>query len=195
MKYFSGLLLLLLFVTPIRIFSQGEYLAGFIINSHNDTIYGYIGQSDYLKSAKECYFKSTLTFEPVKYEPENLKAYHYTDGKLFVSRVIPLNGDSTSVFLECLIDGIADIYYLKEASASHFYIEKAGLGIQELFPREEKTERRVVGNSIGYPNDKTVVLVKDKYKAILHVAFGDDRKLYNKIDHTPLSARALVNIS
>ncbi len=92
--------------------AQSSFSPGFIIRTTGDTVHGYIEQKNYPASFRKCHFKYASNAETEQYGPEDLKAYHFDNGKMFVSKNVVLNGDSTQMFLECLLDGIADIYFL-----------------------------------------------------------------------------------
>ena len=195
MKYRLLFILLSAILLPgVKVMAQEDYAPGFIINSSGDTIQGFIDQQDYMASFRECNFKSSPDAGPVKYMPKDIRGYHFNKGKMFVSKKVEFHGDSTDLFLECLLDGIADIYLLKENGAPQYFIEKQGEGLHELI-REEKDEYRTVDNTMGYPGEKHVRMVKNKYLGILHSTFSDDRQLYDKIDQTPLTAKGLIRIS
>ncbi len=48
---------------------------------------------------------------------------------------------------------------------------------------------------VGANDEKEFQVNHDLYKGILHVAFADDRPLYNKVDQTTFTARNLVRIT
>ncbi len=173
---------------------QKDFATGFIITQASDTIYGFIRDRENPASDRECIFKRTTGSDAVKYKAEDLKSYQFTNGNLYVSKTIQLNGDSACVFLGCLLDGIADIYFLNIKGSPHYYIEKSGLGLQELIREEEKVVQKPEG-VVGANDEKEFQVNHDLYKGILHVAFADDRPLYNKVDQTTFTARNLVRIT
>ncbi len=191
---------LLFFIFPalilpgLKINAQNDFASGYIIEVSGDTVQGWINQKDYLTSFRECTFKSSPDASTVKYGPTDIRAYHFDKGKMFVSKKVLFHGDSTDLFLECLLDGIADIYFLKENGGPHYFVEKAGFGLQELLVEEKKVTQEVE-NVEGIMEKKDFLVKHDRYKGVLQAAFVDDRPLYNKINQTPLTPRGLIRIS
>jgi hypothetical protein len=62
----------------------------------------------------------------VVYLPEDIDAYRITNSKYFVSKKVTINGIETNVFLECLISGVATIYYTSWKQKDVFFLEKDG---------------------------------------------------------------------
>jgi hypothetical protein len=80
---------------------------------------------------QKCEFKDESGSVNVYY-PDQILAFRFNNGRYFVSNTY--NNDK--VFLEYLIDGIADLYYLEDEIGDHFFIEKDSLPLTELLYNE-----------------------------------------------------------
>lgn len=125
------LLISLIFSTSLLI-AQTEFRPGFIITTTNDTIYGEIDFRRDKFMAEQCRFKNG-NGEITSFSPEDLSGYRILESKFFVTRTI--NGRKE--FLEYLINGQINIYYKYDSTGTHYYLEKAGLGIVEIPYREQ----------------------------------------------------------
>ncbi len=186
MRHFLQICVLLLPVlSSVSAWSQSAFARGYIIKENNDTIYGLMNRKSYIANSRQCSFKKSAGDSVELFKPDEIKAYRYFSGQYYISKKILLDGDSAQVFLEFLVDGIADLYYLKEWGIEHYYLEKADKGITEL-----SQENRTV-----YKNLQEFTSTYDKYKGILKYVFEDDKSLYRKIDQTPLNVRSMVSLT
>lgn len=129
--------------------AQSDFREGFIIKNNYDTIYGLIDYRGDMLMSQVCRFK-IKEGEEKKFDPEEIFGYRFIDDKFFVSKEV--NG--TKYFLECLINGEVNVYYLRDLSGDHYYLEKEGIGLKEL-PYDEKV--------------KTLYDKRYNYKSIKHV--------------------------
>ena len=80
-----------------------------------------------------CEFKAFHSDSIVRYSPEMIYGYRFVNGKYYISKTIELNSKKVNVFLEFLLHGKLDIYFLlDEASNSHYFVSKDSLAIKEL---------------------------------------------------------------
>ncbi len=178
-------LFLFLISTEATLFSQEDYATGYVILEQNDTIYGFIDQKSFKTSSNLCVFKGSHDEKPVEYTPEDIKGYQITNGKCYVAKTIPEGKDSSHVFLEYLVDGIANLYFIRDSDKDKYFIEKPGKGLIELTIEEKEL----------YQNGKKVIKTNNIYKGVLRYTFSDDQKLFDKIDIASLSAKDLVRIT
>jgi hypothetical protein len=131
----------LLFVQLLQ--AQIDFRPGYIIQNNGDTVYGEIDFRSELLRGQSCYFRDPVKFMARDYSPNNLLGYRFIDGKYYISREI--NGKK--VFLEFLIQGKISIYYLRDTSGEHYYLEKEGYEFTEL-PYEDKILYKDVSNNM-----------------------------------------------
>ena len=125
----------LLFITVLLVIgrilnAQIDFRSGYIIMLNNDTVVGSLDYRGDKTMGEVCRFK-TAEFEKA-YSPNDILEYRFTGSKYFISKA--LNGKN--VFMEFLIQGKINIYYLRDTSGDHYYLEKDNSGIVEI-PYEE----------------------------------------------------------
>jgi hypothetical protein len=123
--------------------AQIDYRPGYIIQNNGDTVYGEIDFRSALLSGQSCYFRDPEKSMARYYFPNDLLGYRYIDGKYYISREI--NGKK--VFLEFLIKGKISIYYIRDTSGDHYFLEKEGYEFAEL-PYEDKILYKDVSNNM-----------------------------------------------
>ncbi len=184
-RLFYIFLALLICCSGEKVMSQEDFAPGFIINEQNDTIRGLLDQKNFQANSRQCTFKASADAAQVNYTPEEIKGYQYTNGKYYVARTIPEFRDSSRVFLEYLVEGIADLFYIRESDKDRYFIQKPGKGLIELTIEEKELML----------NGKKVIKTNNAYKGVLRYTFSDDMKLFDKIDKTSLSPKDLVKIT
>lgn len=100
-----------------------------------DTVFGEIALLGDKSMNKECIYWYNNKIS--KYYPNEIKSYGLIGSNRYVSK----NINNTDVFLEYLIEGKINIYYLQNESGTHYYIEKESLGMEELTYKEELVKR------------------------------------------------------
>ncbi len=108
--------------------AQKDFRPGYVINLKNDTLIGDIDYRGDKLMSQLCVFKPQHLDKEVKYSPSDIKAYRFKDDRFFVSREV--NGKQ--VFLEFLIKGKISMYYFRDKTGDHFFIEKEGTKLTEL---------------------------------------------------------------
>ena len=152
MKLSRLFLLGLLFSTAI-LNAQTDFRPGYIIKVSGDTIYGQIDYRGDLFMGEVCRFRNNDREDELRYSPADLVAYRFTESKYYVSQEI--NG--AKVFLEFLIKGQINIYYLRDSNGDHYFLEKAGNPIIEL-PYEEGI-KYVDGKKVFFRTKKHIGLL------------------------------------
>jgi hypothetical protein len=130
MKYKCFLIALSL--TECLIQAQTNFKPGYIIKTNNDTVYGEIDYRGDLLMGEVCTFKPKGLNEETKFSPNDIAGFRFIDSKYFISKEI----NEKKVFLEFLIKGKINIYYLRDINGDHYFLEKEGIKISEL-PYEE----------------------------------------------------------
>jgi len=86
------------------------------------------------------------------------------------------------LFLEFLVDGIADLYYYANGSEAHYFIEKANGQLFELIQEQER----------AFIDGKLYVIDKKGYIGLLRYAFADCQKIFPLLDNITLDSKSLV---
>ncbi|MDR0866264.1 MAG: hypothetical protein LBO74_15225 [Candidatus Symbiothrix sp.] len=116
--------------------AQQDYRPGYIITLSNDTVYGQIDYRNDFTMGRICRFLSEDGTK-MQFTPYDITAYRFTDSKYFVSREI--TGEKH--FLEFLIKGRLNVYYLRNGSGDHYYIDNDEKGLMEL-PYDETIQEK-----------------------------------------------------
>jgi hypothetical protein len=165
--------------------AQQSFKKGYIITNSGDTVTGLINlKSDY-SNGKECEFKETMEGYPVKYSPRQIKGYRIENDKFYVSREIDLNDVNEKVFLEFLLDGVVDLFFMKDFSNGYYFIEKDGV----LYPMSNDAIEEVKDN------DKKYVRNSNQYLGVLTYVFQDANDLASEIPATEFRPASLIKIT
>ena len=159
------LLFVLIFSTGI-LKAQTDFRPGFIIKESGDTLYGQIDYRGDVLMSSICKFQGADTIINV-YSPNDIIAYRFIDSKYYVSREIK----SKKVFLEYLIKGEINIYYLRDDIGDHYYLDKEGIQLTEI-PYEE---------GIKHVDDKNVSYKSKTHIAILNYYMQDATDFQSRI--------------
>jgi len=108
------------------LYGQGNFKPGYIIDLNQDTIQGEIKSGSESHNAQVCEFRTGSDAEASEYRPGEIQAYRFTNGKYYVTMEVEENGLKKKVFIEYLVNGIADLYYLREQNSEQYYIGKEG---------------------------------------------------------------------
>jgi hypothetical protein len=101
-------LLLIAFCTYVNAYAQYDFREGFYITHSQDTIKGFISYEESMINLNRFRFKKQLQDLYKNLYPADAKAYGFKEDKFFESA--KLAGDSSKVFLEVLVKGIASLY-------------------------------------------------------------------------------------
>jgi len=165
--------------------SQATFMPGYIIDLHGNTIQGLIDDAGEVENMKMCHFKATEDSEAVDYLPGAISAYRYDNSKFYETKSVDIEGRGYLVFAECLVKGVASLYYVRSEDFELYFMEKENSAIVPL--TNEKKELMIDGN-------KTTVQSKS-YIRMLKATFSDCYEIQASIDNVTLSHRSLKNIT
>lgn len=123
----SKLLIVSFLVSTEFVFAQTDFRSGYIITNTNDTLFGEIDYRGDILMGQQCTFKSA-TGEIDIFSPEDIQGYRFTDSKYYVSQQV----NSRILFLEYLIKGKVEIYYLRDENGNHYFLDKEGANLIEI---------------------------------------------------------------
>jgi hypothetical protein len=146
---------------------QTDFRPGYIIKTTGDTIFGQIDYRDALLMSKVCKFKDKES-EIAKYNPNDIIAFRFIDSKYYVSREI----NNRKVFLEYLIKGKINIYFMRDNNGDHYYLDKEDVKLTEMQYEE----------GIKYIDDKQVFYESTKHIGILSYYMQDAPNMQSEIN-------------
>ncbi len=164
---------------------QNEYKNGYIIRNNSDTIYGLISLRSNYANSLECVYKKNSDANADHFSPGDIRAYRIEDIKYYVSKEITLKDNKTKVFLEYLLHGIVDLYYLKAIDEKYFFIEKD----DSLF--QLSNEEKVLFDKWG----GKFLTKSGQYYGILTYLFQNSPETLKKINDTRFDYKSLINIT
>jgi hypothetical protein len=138
--------------------AQTDFRTGFIIENSGDTLFGEIDYRGDLLMSSVCKFKD-YNNNVHEYFPSDIKAFRFIGSKYYVSREV----NDKKVFLEYLINGEINIYYLRDDDGDHYYLDKKDIRLTEISYEE----------GIKQVNNKQVFYKSTKHYGLLRVYMQD----------------------
>jgi hypothetical protein len=115
-------------------FCQSDWKDGYIITQENDTLQGQINHLAYRTMGEECRFRSSSKSQAISYYPKDIKGYVITNFAYYVSKEID---DKRMVFLEYLVNGRLDLFYIRSNDDDRYFIQNDSLPLREIKYKEE----------------------------------------------------------
>lgn len=123
----KGLILFGILITSGVIHAQTDFRPGYIIQNAGDTVYGEIDYRGDLLMSSLCRFKDADN-TIYEYSPTDIAAFRFIDSKYFVSREV----NHKKVFLEYLIKGEVNMYYMRDDMGDHYYVDKEDVRLTKI---------------------------------------------------------------
>ena len=176
--------LICLLLSVITLHAENKFRSGYIITNSKDTVRGFLQQYN-INAFTKCHFKKNMDEKITEYLPGDIYAYRYNDdGKFFISKEAPLEGGNRILFLEYLIQGKANVYFMKDVS-DHYFIETEKNKIIELSQ-----------NPILIHNaDGTIYYKESTFKGKLRYMLSDCPDLAPEIDKSELQVNNMIKIA
>jgi len=171
------------------LFAQSDFRPGYILQNNGDTLFGQIDYRGEEYNSKNCCFKADSDLQITCYLPGQIASYRFTNGKFFVTRDVDLDSKKDKVFLEFLVDGKADLYYMP---GKIFLIEKEGNELIQL----KNTERVIhFEDKFNLALDKDYVKEGKEYIGVLKVYMRDCPEIDNQILTSKLDQSSLIRLT
>ncbi|MFR9164936.1 MAG: hypothetical protein ACLVKO_01445 [Dysgonomonas sp.] len=132
---------------------KAGFKQGFVVKLSGDTLRGEIDYRGEQDMGRVCVFKSAGKIS--EYTPDDISSFQIDEGKYYVSREIK----EKKVFLEFLIQGMLNVYFLRDESGAHYYIENQKDGLREL-AYNESIMTNENGKSYFYHSDRHIKLLE-----------------------------------
>ena len=119
------ILVLLPFLTfALTLFAQNGYNKGYVITNELDTLKGEIKLKSNFLNSTSCDFKYPGSDNVKTYTPTDIKAYRIEGSKYYVSKDVVIDSTDQKLFVEYLVKGIVNLYYLKGFQNEFYFLEK-----------------------------------------------------------------------
>lgn len=118
-----NILIIIFFTYTVALHSQTNFREGYIITLESDTLHGLIDfKSDYT-NAELCRFMKNADSAVEIFNPGSIYGYRYVaEGKFYVSKTVEIDKVKKTFFLEYLLQGLKNLYYLP-FNAGYFFFE------------------------------------------------------------------------
>lgn len=171
---------------------QSDFREGYVVLNSQDTLRGYIDLRSNAANSQGCVFKELVEKEPVTYYPKDILSYRLGNEKYYVSKEVIIEETNSLVFLEYLVDGISDLFYLKLPLGEFYFLEGKDGSLLKL-NNDTKTvsqrEEGYFGGEISYSGNS------NQYRRIMIFAFRDSPETIKKIQSTPFTHKGLIDIT
>jgi len=177
-KLTLSVLLVFSFITST--YSQSNFKEGYLITNGNDTVYGLIDFRTDHSNSLVCKFKKDEKATEKVYIPGEIAGYRFiNEGKYYVTRTVVIDNLKKTVFLEFLVQGLLNLYYIHEGNGYYFFENKNGEMVSTTkVPDEITTDNKL----------KTDI----RYKGILSYIFKDDMPLAMKASEVNFNHESMI---
>jgi len=171
---------LYIIIPIVSIFSQSNYKEGYIITIKKDTVYGLIDfRTDHTNSLL-CKFKDSEASPEKIYHPGEIDGYRFIhEGKYYVSKTIVIEGVQQNVFLEYLVQGMLNLYYLHQYNDYYFFENKDGSLV-------------AITKKADVIRDNNKFVVDNRYKGMLTYIFRDCLPLAIKSSKAEFNKESMI---
>ena len=149
------------------LYAQTDFKPGYIVTNSDEIIYGEIVYRGERSMVRVCKFRPSGG-KVVKYTPEDIEEYRFTNGKYYVSKEVY----GQKRFFEFLIKGQVNVYFLRDKTGERFFVEREDKPLVEL-PYEG-------GLLMGNDGKHTIVSTK-AHMRILHQYMLDAPQVHEQI--------------
>jgi hypothetical protein len=170
-----------------------DFRPGYIVTSSYDTVNGLIDVNASL--VDRCVFKLTPESGPTVYSPEEIREFRVHAAKYFVSNKITINEEEKQVFLEYLLHGIVNLYFINLDNQDYYFVEKDG--IIHALSNERKTVTRTDIQAVNQ-NDQTLKTYQVRsapYHGMLTWLFQDAPEVLPLVQNTQYNHRSLIKLT
>ena len=200
-QFFSFLILFVFFTLPS--FSQiNERVPGYILQYNGDTLHGFIKVRGDILNTEACLFSPEQDGNYKEYSPNDISEYRIKNGKYYVVKEFKLNEKEMKIFVEYLVDGIADLYYFRLPNKEQYLIKKEG---EPLTVIEGKVEVKVDVTDEAYKNQTAslkklsnstpTVSSKSKSQGQLNYLFREDPAIREKVKNMNFDQRSMIRLT
>ncbi|HPI84757.1 MAG TPA: hypothetical protein PLR01_00175 [Bacteroidales bacterium] len=176
-------LIFLLFLLPGSIYGQGSSKAAYIISNDADTLFG---AGNMGPEQDFCLFREIGSDDARVYNPDEISAFRYINGKYYVSKQIKnKSGEVKWCFLEFLVDGEIDLFRIR--NAHRYFIKRDNQDLLELDDRNTE-----VVNSDG-----RYYLKKNRtFNGLMRYYMSDAHAIFPEIDKIEdITQKSMVKIA
>ncbi len=191
------IVLIVLLILTIKFSTAQKYQPGYIITNQLDTAFGLLNNRSYVENAVGCEFKKSSEDKVVSYKPFEINSYWFTDGKYYISKEVTIDSIAQKVFLEYLVKGKANIYYLRNPQGEYYFIQKENESMIPLTAEKYYMNYDESNNKwITTKNENSSNIGESKkYIGTIKYVLRDAPGLYDEIDKSQLDHSDLIKLA
>ena len=192
-------LLLIGTLTVQLVFSQENYIPGYVIKNNADTLFGFVDYRNWEKNPDKIKFKTRIENDPITFKPTDITEFK-VEGELYVSGIInteitPTETDRLTddpqiyikvdtAFLQTLFSGNKSLYYYKNAEGrENFYIKQ-----------NTEFELLIYKRYLRQQDGKRVISENKKYLGQLTLYLNDCETINSKLENTSYEQTSLIKL-
>lgn len=181
------------------VFSQANYIPGFVIKNDNDTLFGLVDYRNWEKNPDQIRFKINGEDDPVSFGPLDIVEFSVAD-EIYVSGIVEveispivtdkldqnpeLSLEVDTTFLQTIIRGEKSLYHNKSADGkSNFYIQQ-----------DNGFELLVYKKYLSNLNGTRIINENNKYRNQLVFYFRDCPTLRLKMEGASYNQKSLIKL-
>jgi hypothetical protein len=189
----------LILISASNSFAKSKIICGYVITFSGDTINGYIEYNKWNETPREILFKKSENEFGKLYTPKTISEF-YVNGKIYTSAIVKIDQNQyktnelsslpdfqftiDTVFLEAVILGDKELYYLKDSTRKiNFYIKNDSIYEWLIHRRFFKTE-----------NNKVIVAENNNYIGQLLIYFNDYDSFNSVLSTTTYELKSLTKV-
>lgn len=165
---------------------RSSLIDGFLVTNDGDTLVGKFKIKNPTTASRICFFILPNSSKVEKKIPDEIKLYRLSNGKYYVTKDYETKGIKTKVFMEYLLQGKVDIYYFRDNSGDHYFIEKEGEG--RMIELSETPEIYNPDYKIGIYNKPSL------YKGKLNSLLSDCDKIKPFVEQSKIDHESLISL-
>lgn len=178
--------LFFLILSGLQVFSQTDFRKGYYIKHEKDTVYGLVDYRGEVRNSQTCVFKENDGTEPIQFNPTEIMAYRFTDGKYYISKQIKTGTEEKTVFLEFLVDGITNLYFFRDINNYTYFLENKDGKLLEL--SNETITEKIEGKGDVQRNT-------NRHIGVLRATFADCNEIQPQINNVGLGHKSLIKLT
>jgi len=136
--------------------AQTDFRLGYVIKAEGDTLSGEIDYRGDQMMSQVCKFRSSPDSAAIEFYPWDIVGFRFIGSKYYVSKVV----GSNNIFLEFLVKGKLNLYYLRDGDTRRYFMEKGDEPMQEI-PYKEGI--KYIDNTPYAFNTKTHINILSHY--------------------------------
>jgi hypothetical protein len=159
------------FIMCLYVDGQTDFRPGIILLKPNDSVTGKIEYKNDIKNAEVCNYRLN-SGNAGTYTPFEIYGYRFTEGKFYISKYIKKDGKLTPSFVEYLVKGKKNMYYMRDIAGSHFLIDYNKDTVLEVIYKVD----HIYKDGVEYIGDAKI------HQAYLKTYFQDCPELFKEIE-------------